>query len=318
MISGEKILVTGVSGMVGTPLARHLAKDNEVWGVARFADPQARRGLEEAGVVTRALDVGSGDFSELPADFTYVLHLNWLRAGLAELQDAIRINVEGPGLLMQHCRGAKAHLVMSSMPIYTPNPDPMHLFTESDPIGASSYAYAPTSPYCKAGVEAVARFCARAFDVRVTIARLNTIVGSPRCMPAQVIRSVLADRPLQAPHDPNMHSPIHVEDMAWQLEPLLEAASTPAFIVNWGGDEAVSMQDWVRRVNAWSGRNAAVEVRPVAGAPIANASDPTLRRSITGPCRVDFWDGFRRTYEEIVASGDYGAEVGASAIEIRK
>jgi nucleoside-diphosphate-sugar epimerase len=318
MISGEKILITGVSGMVAAPLAYHLAKDNEVWGVARFTDPAKRRPFEEAGITTRAVDVGAGDFSDLPTDFTYVLHLNWMRAGLPELQEAIRANIEGPGLLMQHTRKAKATLVMSSMPIYTPNPDPMHLFTESDPIGASSYAYAATSPYSKAGVEAVARFCARAFEMRVVIMRLNTVMGPPGSMPALVIRSVLTDQPLQAPHDPNMQSPIHIDDMKWQLEPLLEAASTPAFIVNWGGDEAISMQEWVRMANQWSGKNASVEVRSVPGAPIANAADPTLRKSITGPCRTNFREEYRRIYETIVATHDYGAHANPSGLEIRK
>ena len=318
MISGEKILITGVSGMVGEPLAHYLARDNEVWGVARFTDPQLRRSFDDAGIITRAIDVGSGDFSQLPTDFTCVLHLNWIRANLSDLQEAIRVNVEGPGLLMQHCRKAKATLVMSGMPIYSPNPDPMHLFTESDPIGSTSYAYAPTSPYSKAGVEAVARMCARAFNMRVTIARLNTIAGPPRSMPAQVIRAVLADRPLQAPHATNMHSPIHVDDMKWQLEALLDAASTPALIVNWGGDEAIAMQDWVRKADAWSGKNTQVEVRSVPGAPVANAADPTLRKSITGPCRTDFWQGFRTMYDEIVSTGDNTAITGLSGLEIRK
>jgi nucleoside-diphosphate-sugar epimerase len=317
MISGAKILITGVTGMVGAPLARALARDNDVWGVARFSDLAARRDLEAAGITTRALDVGSGDVSELPDDFTYVVHANWLRAGLADLQEAIRVNVEGPGLLMQHTRKARATLVMSGMPVYSPSSDPTHLFTETDPIGATSYAYAPTSPYSKAGIEAVARFCARAFCMRITIARLNTVMG-PRSMPAQVIRSVLAGRPLQAPGDPNMHSPIHVDDMAWQLEPLLDAAATPAFIVNWGGDEHVSMQDWVRKASEWSGKPATVEVRSVAGAPLANASDPTLRRSITGPCRTDFWQAYRALYDEIAASGDLAAVGGHSGIEIKR
>lgn len=302
MISGEKILVSGATGMVGGPLARHLAKDNEVWGAARFSDPAKRQALEEAGITTRAVDVGSGDFSELPTDFTYVLHVNWMRAGLDHLQEAIRANIEGVGLLMQHTRKAKASLVMSGMPVYTPNPDPTHLFTESDPIGASSYAYAPTSPYSKAGVEAVARFCARAFDMRTVIMRLNSVTGPSNSFPAQIIRGVLGDRPLQAPHENNMQSPIHIDDMKWQVEPLLAAASNPATIVNWGGDEHMSVQDWVAKTNQWSGKSAVVEARPVAGAPVANAADPTFRKSITGPCRVSFWDDFRRLYDEITAA----------------
>ena len=317
MISGEKILVSGATGMVGGPLARHLAKDNEVWGAARFSDPAKRRALEEAGVTARAVDVGSGDFSGLPTDFTYVLHVNWMRAGLDQLQDAIRANIEGVGLLMQHTRKAKASLVMSGMPVYTPNPDPTHLFTESDPIGASAYAYAPTSPYSKAGVEAVARFCARAFDMRTVIMRLNSVTGPPNSFPAQIIRGVLGERPLQAPHENNMQSPIHIDDMKWQVEPLLAAASNPALIVNWGGDEHMSVQDWVRRTNEWSGKSAVVEARPVAGAPVANAADPALRKSITGPCRVNFWDDFRRLYDEITAAdapadADLGAKWSAN------
>ena len=115
MISGAKILVTGVTGAVGAPVARALAKDNEVWGIARFTDPAKRADIEAAGVITRTVDIGSGDFSQVPDDFTYVLHLNWMRGGLDQLQEAIRTNIEGPGLLMQHTRKARATLVASSM-----------------------------------------------------------------------------------------------------------------------------------------------------------------------------------------------------------
>jgi nucleoside-diphosphate-sugar epimerase len=309
--------VTGASGKVAEPLARFLAKDNEVWGAARFSNPDKRRQLEEAGITTRVVDIGSGDFSDLPDDFTYVLHFNWIRAGLDQLEAAIRGNVEGPGLVMQHCRKAKAHLVTSGMPVYSPNPDPTHLFTETDSIGASSYAYAPTSPYSKAGVEAVARFCARAFDMRVVIMRLNTVMGYANCFPSGVIRAVLSDRPLQAPHENNMHSPVHIEDMKHQLEPLLDAASNPALIVNWGGDEAVSMQEWVRLTNEWSGKTATIEVRGVVGAPIANAADPTLRKSITGPSRIKFHDEFRKMYDQIIAAGDI-KNLDMSGMEIKK
>src|SRR6202008_3968575 len=108
LITGEKVLVTGVTGSVGREGARHLAGENEVWGVARLADPAARAELEAAGITTRPVDLGGGDFSALPSDFTYVLHLAWLRADLAHLEDALRTNVEGAGLLLQHCRTAKA------------------------------------------------------------------------------------------------------------------------------------------------------------------------------------------------------------------
>ncbi|MDB5425489.1 MAG: hypothetical protein JWQ29_2905 [Phenylobacterium sp.] len=300
MISGQKILITGVTGMVATPLARFLAKENEVWGIARFADPQARATCEAAGITTRAIDIGAGDFSELPDDFTYVLHLGWMRADLSQMQQAIRTNVEGPGLLFQHCRKARATLVMSGMGVYSPSDDPWHPYTESDPIGRGSTAYAPTSPMSKIGVEMVARYCARAFSMPMVIARLNTFNGTLRSFPAQIIRGVLAGQTIHAPSDPNPHTPIHAEDMKLQLEALLDSAATPAFTVNWCGDETVPLQDWARWAGEYSGAPVSLGVTPAPGAPAGTAADPTLRRSITGPCRTVFRDAFRNLYDSVV------------------
>ena len=299
MIAGEKILVTGVSGNVAHPLALHLASDNDVWGIARFADPARRRELDDAGITTRAVDLGAGDLSAIPDDFTYVLHLAWTRADLSQLETSLRTNVEGAGLVLQHCRRAKAALVMSGMGIYSPSGDPWHAYTETDPIGRAATAYAPTSPASKLGLEAVARFCARAFDLPVTITRLNTFMGVPESFPGMHIAAVLAGRPIVAPFDPNPHSPIHVDDMVWQLESLLDAASTTACITNWCGDEVTTAQAWVEWTSEWSGRPGTLEVHEVPCAPTGSMADPTRRQSITGPCRTDFRASFRALYDSL-------------------
>lgn len=299
MIAGEKILITGVTGMVAAPLAQFLAQSNEVWGIARFRDPATRAPFEAAGITTRAIDIGAGDFSELPDDFTIVLHLSWMRADLSQLQEALRTNVEGPGLLFQHCRKAKKTLVMSGMGIYSPHDDPWHPYTESDPIGRASTSYAPTSPASKAGVEAVARFCARAFSMPIVITRLNTYNGTTHSMPAQVIRAVRDNKTVHAPSDPCPHTPIHIEDMKWQLEAMLNLASTPATIINWCGDETVPVQEWARLAGEFYGKEASCAVNSTPGAPSGNASDPTLRKSITGPCRTGFREEFLKLCRQI-------------------
>jgi nucleoside-diphosphate-sugar epimerase len=321
MISGEKILISGVTGTVARPLAEFLARDNEVWGVARFANEadraieqyQAvageplrslsdREALESLGIVTRAVDLGSGDFGDLPDDFTYVLHLAWMRADLAHLEDALRTNVEGAGLLLHHCRKAKAALVTSGMGIYSPNADPWHAYSETDPIGRGSTAYAPTSPASKIGLEAVARYCARVDGLPITIARLNTFMGVPGSFPAMHISSVLQGTTMIAPYDPSPHTPIHMLDMQHQLEALLDAASTPALITNWCGDETVTAQDWVDRAATLSGKPGHLEIREAPGSPAGTRADPTRRQSITGPCRTDFWTEFERLHDEIVGA----------------
>ena len=88
MISGEKILISGVTGIVAQPLAKFLAQNNEVWGLARFtADRKKeefsslageplralspRAELEAAGITTRAMDLGDGDFSDLQTSYPF-------------------------------------------------------------------------------------------------------------------------------------------------------------------------------------------------------------------------------------------------------
>lgn len=302
MISGEKILVTGVTGMVAWPIAEYLARDNEVWGIARFAEPERRAGVEKAGIRTYAVDLAEGRLDGLPEDFTYVLHLAWTRADLSQLDLSLRSNVEGAGMVLHHCRRAKAALVMSGMGVYSPSGDPWHSYSENDPVGRAATAYAPTSPASKLGLEAVARFCARAFDLPVTITRLNTWMGRPESFPGMHISAVLGDRSMVAPFDPNPHNPIHTDDMLWQVEPLLEAASTRAFITNWCGDDTTTAQEWMAWASEWSGREGRLEVREVPCSPAGTLADAGRRRSVTGPCRTSFPAAFRALFETMTDS----------------
>jgi len=91
------------------------------------------------------------------------------------------------------------------------------------------------------------------------------------------------------------HSPIYEDDINSQVAALLDAASTPALIVNWGGDEPVSVQDWVAYAAELMGIEATVDVAPIEGTLRGSIADTTRRAAITGPCTVDWRDGIRRT-----------------------
>ncbi|MDP3676333.1 MAG: NAD(P)-dependent oxidoreductase [Novosphingobium sp.] len=300
MTSDAKILVTGVTGTVALPIAKCLAENNEVWGAARFENEDSRRAIEQAGIRPHAIDLQAGELNSLPGDFTHVLHFAWMRAPIEQLDQAIRVNVEGTGLILQHCRNAKAALVVSSTAVYTGNADAWHLYAESDPIGSGSSAYTATSPTCKVGQEAVARFCARAFDLPVTIARLNTVYGLDGTYYATMAKCALKGVPLPytVTSDPNPHSPIHTLDMQEQIEALLGSAGVPALITNWCGDELVTTQDVVAQIADLSGRPVRLEVREQFGAPAGNAGDTTVRRSITGPCKFAFEPSFSALFRE--------------------
>lgn len=93
-----------------------------------------------------------------------------------------RANTEGTGLLLAHCRKAKAALVMSTHSVYRPpeDGDPHHVFPETDPLGESNHALMPTYAISKIAEETVARTCARQFGLPVTIARMNAGYGRRR------------------------------------------------------------------------------------------------------------------------------------------
>ena len=295
MLQDEKILITGPAGRIAFPLARTLAEHNEVWGIARFGDESTREAVDELGVTTRAVDIVSGAFDDLPTDFTYLLHL---AADFGEDYDrALQVNAEATGLLLEHCRMAKAALVMSTITTYKPHPDPWHAFREDDPLGD---ALAPVSaPYSvsKIAGEAVARYCARSFDLPVVVARMGSAYGEQGGLPAMHLDAIAAGQPVHTRWDPMPYSPIHDDDIAAHVEPLLAAASVPATIVNWCGDEAVSVQQWTEHFGALMGVTPEIMVTPIPGASLGSVGDPTKRISITGPCAVPWREGFRELVE---------------------
>ncbi len=290
---GECVVVTGVTGQIAFPLAAHLAQHNEVWGVARFGDADQRARVEAAGIRPVPLDLAAGDFAALPREPTFVVHLAAYQGPDPDYDHALTVNAEATGLLLAHCQGAKAALVMSTGSVYRPHDEPFHRYVETDPLGDSGTIHAPTYSISKIAQEAVARFSARAFALPVTIARMNAAYGPNGGLPHMHLDTIARGAPVIARVAEHRYSPIHEHDIAWQLDALLGAASVPATIVNWGGDEPVALQAWCAHLGALLGREAVVEVVTRPGTRQSNAFDSTKRIAITGPCRVGWQEGMQ-------------------------
>ena len=243
MLRDEKILITGPAGRIAYGLARSLVADNDVWGIARFGDPATREKVDALGVTTRAMDYSDGDLGDLPSDFTYLLHIA-ADFSVDDYDRALRVNAEGTGFVLEHCRKAKAALVMSTVTTYKPHPDPWHPFREDDPLGDAMAPPAATYSVSKIAEEGVARYCARSFDLPVTIARMGAAYSDQSGLPVWHLDAVAAGEPVMTRWDPMTYSPIHDDDICEQLEPLLDVAGVPATIVNWAGDEPVSVQEY--------------------------------------------------------------------------
>ena len=309
MLSDEKVLITGPAGRIAFGIAQSLIGDNEVWGIARFGDPATREKVESIGVTTRVADIGGGQFGDLPTDFTYLLHIA-ADFSASDYERSLTVNAEGTGLILEHCRTAKAALVMSTVTTYKPHPDPWHAFREDDPPGDAMVPQQAPYSIAKIAQEAVARYCARSFGLPTTIARMCAAYGERGGMPVWHMHAIAAGEPVRTRWNPMPYSPIHDDDISAQLTPLLGAASVPATIVNWGGDEPVSVQQWSSYIGNLFGVDADVVVEEAPGASVGSVADHTKRAAITGPCRVHWRDGVRRIAEQLYPDRVRSADAG--------
>lgn len=292
-IQNEKILITGAAGQIGFPLATELAKDNEVWGVARFRDTSVRERLEAAGVTTRSVDLAEPDFSVLPKDFAYVIHFAVFQQPGQDFDHALCVNAEGTGLLMSYFRNVRAFLGMSSCSVYGAAPDPSYKVKETDPLDNSVQPYSETYAISKIAQEAVTRFAARQWNIPTTIARMGVSYGPNGGLPAYQFDMMLGGQDVTVEASrPSFCNPIHQDDINRQALLLLGVASVPATIVNWAGDEAVEVETYCRYMAEIA--NLMPRFKKIDGDIQHTPTDNTRRRQLIGDCTIGWQEGMRQ------------------------
>jgi len=290
MLQNEKILITGPTSQVALPIARALLRDNEVWGLARFSNPADREGLEALGIRCVAADLAEGSFDRVPDDFTYVLNFAVVKSN-DNFEYDLAANAEGTGRLMSHCRRARGWLQCSSGGVYQPAGH--RPLKESDPLGDNHRNLFPTYSICKIAAETMARFGAREWNIPTIIGRLSVPYGDNGGWPAFHLEWMLAGQPIAVHTDaPSVYNPLHEDDYIAHVPRLLRAATVPATVVNWGGSEPVSIEDWCGYMAEITG----LEVKFVA----TDLTLPSLTfdlsrmHRLVGETRVNWKDGIRR------------------------
>ena len=288
-LNGQKILVTGATGQVAKPIALALARDNDVWALARFKDAAARQDLEKAGVTCVPHNLASDQFSDIPDDFAYVLNLAVVKSGKWDRD--LAGNAESVGLLMRHCRGATAFLHCSSTGVYAPNG--RHPLAEDAALGDNHRTLMPTYSISKIAAEVMARYGARVWQLPTIIARLNVPYGDNGGWPAFHLEQVLAGQPIDVHVDaPSVYCPIHEDDIISHIPRLLAAASVPATTVNWAGADAVSVEEWCAYLGELVCETATFHSNDRALESVV--TDNARMHELIGPAKVGWRDGMRR------------------------
>lgn len=288
-LRGKRILITGPTSLAAAPIAALLSATNTVVAIARFSDHSKRADLEATGVICIEVDFTSGDFSDVPNDFDFVL--NFAIARTDDWDSDISANAETTGLLMDHCRNASAFLHCSSTAVY--HPAGTHRIAETDPLGENHRNFMPTYSLTKIATEAVVRTEARRLGLPTTIARLNVPYGDHGGWPAWHLECIIGGFPIDIhPDRPNLFNPIHIDDMVDMIPGLLNAASIPATIVNWAGDEQVDLENWCGFLGDIVGKE------PIFNTTTATVCGVTTNNSrrleLVGPTKVSWQDGMTR------------------------
>ncbi len=289
MLAGEKILITGAAGRVAFPIARALARENRVYGLARFGDPANRARLEALDITCVQKDLGRDDFGDLPQDFGYVFHAGAVfgEEGRRDWRYMFDANVQGTGRLMQHCRAAKGFVHCSTGSVYRyQGPRPLK---ESDPPGLHIGVYSLS----KIAAESVVTLVARSGGIPTSIIRICSTYGPTGGAPADRLDALVNGREIRLhPDKPNYFNPIYEDDYVELGIRAMLAARTPPLVVNWAGSESVSAEEYCEYMGKLVGIEPKFVYTEDAYTPLR--PDVSLMHEVLGRTKVPWKDGMRR------------------------
>jgi nucleoside-diphosphate-sugar epimerase len=290
----EKILITGPTSQVAFPLARELAKVNDVYGLARFGKASELSRARAAGIKPIQADLASDSLESLPDDFTYVLNFAVVKSSRFEY--ALAANAEGVGRLMHRCRGVKAFFHCSSAAVYAYQG---HVpAKETDPLGDNHHAMLPTYSISKIAAETMVRFASREWQIPTTIVRFSVPYGDNGGWPWFHLMMMHSGHPIPVhPDKPNTYNPIHEDDYIRQLPTMLAIAGVPPTTVNWGGKDTVSVEEWTAYLGELTGLSPRFNPTRDTIGPLP--IDLTRMHELVGPTEIDWHDGFRRMVEAL-------------------
>jgi UDP-glucuronate 4-epimerase len=294
-LTGQRILLVGVTGQVAGPLSRGLvAAGNTVYGTSRFADADSRSKVEADGVIPVAIDLESASLDEIPDGLDFVINMAVSKS--FDFERDLAANAEGVAFLIERVQGIKAFFHTSSCAVYEPNGHVSHL--ETDPLGDNhrKMGFMPTYSISKIAAESAVRYASRRFGVPAVIARLDVPYGPGHGWPQIMVALAQMGIPTPvSPDAPNTHNFLHDRDILSSLPYLLDVADVPPPIYNWCAPELVSIEDWTDELTRLTGVEIPLVTTDACVPP--NPIDPSKLLGLGWTPSVEWRDGFREMAE---------------------
>lgn len=287
-LANKRVLVTGASGVVAFPVAAELARDNEVIAVARYSDPRQKQLMEATGATALAFDLASDDLSPLPDAVDVVINYAVLPP---THKDAYDVNAGATGRLARRYRDCAAFVHGSTGSLYEYQGE--RPLREDDPYGLHSSAenYAAS----KIAAEYLLKHLSVDYQLPVTIVRIFSFYGPRGGGVTQRIDQVARGEPVSVyPGVRNVHTPLYESDYVEKTIACAGIAKVGCEIINVGGSEAVTTQEYCRIAGEMLGREP-VFVENSKAWPIW--ADTTKMQALLGPAKVPIREGIRRVIE---------------------
>jgi nucleoside-diphosphate-sugar epimerase len=272
--------------------------------MARFSNPLAREKLEAIGVTCIRHDMFES-FDDLPDDFDYVYHsalpLTRSASGMGRTDVPSRgrwpssfdAYADATGRLMAHCRPAKGFLFASTISVYDP-PGGDTPVPETHPFGIhTTSAYA----FTKVANEAVISYLSRCLDIPATIIRVGSASGVDGGPLRGRLDRIVQGRPIPLhPDKPTHVRPIFEPDCARLGVDALQAGRVPPLVVNWCGDDVVTVEEYCTYMGELIGKEPIFEYTTAAWCSLV--PDPTFMHEVLGHCEVTWREGCRMLVEQ--------------------
>jgi len=272
------------------PVVRELAKCNEVFAVARFTDPAQKRLAELAGARAIPCDLANEDLSGLPTSVDVVINYAVLPF---PSKDAYSVNTGAAGRLARRYRDCEAFVHGSTGSLYEYQGE--RPLREDDGYGLHSSAeqYAAS----KIGAEFLLKHLSVDYNLPVTMVRIFSFYGPRGGGVTQRVDQVARGMPVSVyPGVKNIHTPLYEDDYVEKTIAAVGIAKVGAEIINLGGVEAVTTQEYCRMAGEMLGKTP-VFVENSRAWPIW--ADTSKMVALLGPNKVSMREGIRRTVEAV-------------------
>ncbi len=287
-VSGKRVLVTGASGLVALPVARELAKSNEVFAVARYSNPEQKRIVEEAGAKAVSFDLADSDLSPLPKEVDIVINYAVLSPSHPQHYE---VNTGATGRLARRYRDAEAFVHGSTGSLYAyqgerplREDDPYGLHTSIEPYSASKIA-----------AEFLLRHISEDYGLPVTMVRIFSFYGPRGGGVTERIDQVARGEPVNVyPGVRNVFTPLYEDDYVEKTIGAAGIAKVGTEVINLGGSEAVTTQEYCQIAGEILGKEPKFVNNSLAY-PIW--ADTTKMERLLGPSKVSVREGIRRSIE---------------------